>query len=704
MKTRVTLFASLLLAVGLIATGCKSGKERPETPTLPKEMVGVQSITHEGVVINNKIVKSWKNNDVIHFWAKGKVLNAPIPFDIIRNESSWKLRKNITNKEIAEATSMVAAFLPEGAGILEVHSHGFTLKPTPKRDKMVDNWKASSFYTDCLIDKGDTKISAINANLKSPYRQLQLIVQNSRWEQEVVNITVTIEGSLSNATYTQKGWEGDKMPITLTYSEEKKKWKSLEADTLFLPFPSVDKNIKATISYTNSNGEKTETISTEGNSITFTLVPEETVNPSLNFTPPIDVAYWKKANQDAYNLITSNYAGEYTEDEARNIGWNQVRPLVDEVMCSKTLYKDDVNVIEWMAYMKEFQKSRQRDWGYAFGLETLEGTLVEVYPPQYNEWAGGGFWAYGPAGYYYTTVPTGKYRLVLFVSYPEAWAGKEGAQKWYKLPMLDALTGYECLNGPATEEYQKRYLEPVSMEKSPYKDMDIIEVVDRNTNRLIAPRWYMGYIYTGWDAYNKHDYLNKGNFGIHEYAKGDVLGVTAVNTTNQHLRGTVVAKAEYLPMFNPIGQWRLDQTAAHNPLGILHGKDGRYYTTSWSKEIGRTEVNIQSNSEQKIAIEILKINEWDKTHSNTWTEIGGRGAEHLGPCSYIHFYWVDESGKETMMMRVDYPMMKRMQDKGYGNKHNRNLDWWDKSLLSQPIGENPARDQGRFANGFKFWF
>lgn len=676
--------------VVLSLAGCK-GKDKPDVPPQPVSVeLGIGTITRGTIIQDNKMMTVWGINDVVHLWAKGEELDKPMPFELTWNGSKWVTPQTVDGKKLAKATSIVASYLPKGAGNIVVTPHGFTFTPSPAKDKEVGEFTISQYYTDILVANTGAKMSAITATLQSPYRQVELIIKNSSWTQEVSNISIKIDGAIGEAIYTHEGWKGTSQAITISHKKER--WEGSEADTILLAFPTLSQSISATITYTNSNGEKTETITTDGGSIVFTLVPEEITNPALAFTPPIDVAYWKKANQDAFNLITNNYAGELTEEQARNHGWNQVRPLVDEKMCSKQLYKDDVNFIEWLPLMKRKEESSKRDWGFIIGLETLDGQLVEAYTPQYCKYVGGGEEYNLIKGSVFVSAPAGKYKLVLFVSYPEEWVGKEEYGKWYKLPMLDAITGFEALN--VGGDYRKKYLEPVPMARSPYKDMDIIEVVDRNTNHLVAPRWYMGYIYQDREAYEKNDHLNKepvARWWTRKYKEGDIVTVATVNTTNQQLQGTVVAKVEYLPVFNPIGQWRLDQTAQN------HGtKVGTYYSTKWSRVVGRASVTILPNSEQKVAVELTQVD-------YNWLKLGGRGSAHLGPATFIHFYWVDEKGRETMMMKGDYPQLNRMQQLDYGNVNNKSMDWWNETLWSQPYGEGPGKVEGNYANGFIFW-
>lgn len=672
--------------VVLSLAGCK-GKDKPDVPPQPASVeLGIGTITRGTIIQDNRMTTVWGINDVVHFWAKGEELDKPMPFDLTWNGSKWVTTQMVDGKKLAKATSIVASYLPKGAGNIVVTPHGFTFTPSPTKDKEVGEFTISQYYTDILVANTGAKMSAITATLQSPYRQVELIIKNSNWAQEVSDIAIKVDGAIEEATYTHEGWKGTSQAITISHKKEK--WEGSEADTILLALPALNQSISATIKYNNRNGEHTETITTDGGSIVFTLASEEITNPALAFTPPIDVEYWKKANQDALNLITNNYAGELTEEQARNHGWNQVRPLVDEVMCSKQLYKDDVSLIEWLPLMERKEESNKRDWGFVIGLETLDGQLVEAYTPQYYNYVGGGEEYNLIRGSVFVSAPVGRYKLVLFVSYPEEWVGKDEYGKWYKLPMLDAITGYEALN--VGGDYRKKYLEPVPMEKSPYKDIDIIEVVDRNSNNLVAPRWYMGYIYQDREAYEKNDYLNKGRWSFPKYKTGNIVGVTTVNTTNQQLQGTVVAKVEYLPMFNPVGQWRLDQTAQN------HGtKVGSYYSTQWSREVGRTSVTILPNSEQKVAVEFSQVD-------YNWLKLGGRGSAHLGPATFIHFYWVDEKGREIMMMKMDYPQLNRMQQLNYGDVNNRSMDWLDYSLWSQAFGESPARGEGNYANGFIF--
>lgn len=673
--------------VVLFLAGC-NGKDKPDVPPQPVSVeLGIGTITRGAIIQDNKMTTEWGINDVVHLWVKGEELDKPMPFDLTWNGSKWVTTQMVDGKKLAKATSIVASYLPKGAGNIVVTPHGFTFTPSPTKDKEVGEFTISQYYTDILVANTGAKMSAITATLQSPYRQVELIIKNSNWAQEVSDIAIKVDGAIEEATYTHEGWKGTSQAITISHKKEK--WEGSEADTILLALPALNQSISATIKYNNRNGEHTETITTDGGSIVFTLASEEITNPALAFTPPIDVEYWKKANQDAFNLITNNYAGELTEEQARNHGWNQVRPLVDETMCSKQLYKDDMNVIEWLVLMGKKEESGKRDWGYAMGLETLDGKLVEVYPPQYDNYAGGGLHYKIPGGHYFVSAQAGKYRLVFFISYPEEWVGKKEYGKWYKLPMLDSLTGFETID--LGGESSKRYLEPVPMEKSPYKDIDIIEVVDRNSNNLVAPRWYMGYIYKDREAYKKNEYLNKApeeNWWNRKYKAGDIIAVTTVNTSNQHLKGTVVARVEYLPMFNPIGQWRLDETGRRS--GVL----GTYYSSSWSKEVGRTEVTILPNSEKKVAVELIQVD-------YGWLSLGGRGSARLGPAPLIHFYWV-ENGKETMMMGIDYPMTNRMQQHSFGDANNKTADWDDNSIRSQPRDESPGQSFVN-RNGFTFW-
>lgn len=283
--------------------------------------------------------------------------------------------------------------------------------------------------------------------------------------------------------------------------------------------------------------------------------------------------------------------------------------------------------------------------------------------------------------FFFVTVPAGKYRLVMFISFPEKWVGEK--DKWYKMPMMDSLGGGETLNG--MEPYDKRHFEKVPMEKSPYKDIDIVEVIDRKATQNTAPRWYMGFIYDDENAYNKGNYTFEY---IRRWSVGNILQITSVNTTNQMLRGTIVAKAEYLPMYNPIGYWRLDQTAKYHGSGQKKG--GSYYYTPWSFEIGQSDVLLNPNQETKVVIE---INNWD---FKEWSEIGGRGVTYIGPEYFIHFYWIDEFGNESMMMRVDYPMINKMQELNipYIKVPNR------QDFRSQRYPDVPERYSISFSNGF----
>lgn len=656
--------------------------------------VGELSIGSPILDSEGKLIEEWGRGDVVQLWARGKELKNTLNFSATRGYDDWSINARFEEGELETVEAVEVAYLPYG-GVVSVTPKGeVTFAPKRLSQRMSGSFTVAPYYESALIGRSVGAPSDIRTTLHNPMRILKVVTQNCPYPQSIADVTVLVKGGKGGEklSYAQEKWSGEPEDYVVKVVKNRS-WKGREKDSVYMAIPTNERTLEVSLSYrlgqksVEKNVTQKVTLEEGLSTVVFNFEEEVIENPPLAFNPPINAEYWKKVNRDAYNLITSNYAGEHTEEEARNVfGWNQARPLVDETMCSKILYRNDMNMINWHILMKEYQESDHRDWGYAIGLETLDGQLVEVYPPQYKTCAPGGRRWNGCSGYYYTTVPEGKYRLVVFVSYPKAWVGEEKYGKWYKLPMLDALTGYESLEG--TDGYDKRYLEPVPMEKSPYLDMDIIEVKDREANNLLAPRWYIGKVYVNKEAYQKGDNLNKNHMPIHYYKVGNIVEVTAVNTTNQTLRGTVVAKVEYLPMFNPVGQWRLDQTAYYHRIC---GRKGDYYSTSWSREIGRTVLTLQPNSEGKVGVEIRQVD-------HKWNDIGNRGVAHLGPGTFIHYYWTDGQGNETMMMKIDYPMIKRMEQLGYGGANNRNLEWYDWNLLSQPKKQSPSN--GLLTNGF----
>ena len=440
---------------------------------------------------------------------------------------------------------------------------------------------------------------------------------------------------------------------------------------------------------------------------------DDWVNPPLELSQIVDADYWREANRKAMELVTSNFAGTHTIEEAENWGHLFIRPELDLYMHSRILYREEASLLSWHCGDYDTDTNKEgnfkKSWQWAVGLETLDGTLMEVYPPQYTQEANWG----KTFPFCYITVPEGKYRMVLFVRYPEAWG--LGTQ-WYKLPIMDRFY-YQEINyqyKKEREHYGRNDLlhQLIPLEKSPYKDMDIVEVVDREQSNILAPVWYMGWLYDDEDAMEqKHpknsDYGCKDCFWNDTYEVGDIFAITTINRSNQRLKGTIVAKAEYLPFFHPDGYWRLDLVRKiwddfHVKAGVtMPGKNPIQYH-SWSHEVGRSNVTIMPNCEQEITITIEEINK-------KWYNEGGAGEPWVGPGCFIHFYWVDEQGNETLMNRSHHDIMQGMEKVGYGNTNlyfftlhafNPELD----KLASQKHSYDPASGAWHLANGFRFLY
>lgn len=692
---------ALYTLVGCMALTSCNGKDRPippeptppptPTPTPNGEIRLALSLTNGGVIADGKLGSDWTSGDKVSLWGYTSESNNPIKLIAsFKNNRQWSLNNNIP-KDWNKTGKLFIGYLP--AGSYNAETKVFTPKIEAK--KVIGSFEVSPYYEDVLLTSMERPTERIYTTLNSPYKQLQVILQNSKYSKQINNISLEIEGALMKAEYRDNMWNGSPVTMSVSYRDKDREWQGEEADEIYLAVPTAQEKLKAILTYKDKNGKDysiEREVSIEGNGVTTLqfIFPEEAINnPPLEFNPPIDVAYWKKANQDAYNLVMSNYKGELDEETMRLLDFVVSRPLVDEAMHSKQLYKDDMNLIRWATFMKEHRKSDKADWGFAYGLEDINsGKIVEIYPPNYqNEIGGyaGGIWYLkgGSASfYYYVTAPAGKYRLVLFMSFPEYILGEKDT--WYRIPIMDSLT-LEALNGK--KPYEKRVNEPISISKSIYKDIDIIEVVDRKPTTNVAPRWYLGYLYANQNDCKNHKPLNDGINKMWNYYKvGQVLGITAVNHSNQTLRGTIVVKAEYLPMFNPIGYWRLEQTAKYHNT---HGKGGSFYYTSWSREVGRADVLLHPNKEEIVSIEITQYDE-------KWKEIAGRGYTNIGPDYFIHFYWVDETGNETMMMRIDYPMVSKLQQKGWAYYKG----YFIEDVDSQSAWESPECNGENYANGF----
>ena len=716
--------AALYTIVGCMALVSCNGKDRPvppeptpsptPSPTPNGEIRLTLSLTSGGVIANGKLVNEWKTNDEVKLWGITKDGNKAIPLVAKRlTNGQWSVPSTPAD-EWKSVERVALACLPSPTN--NYNPTKDTFQPPMGTNKVIGAFRLSHYYDDMLIGEVQNSQKQIATTLASPYKQVQLILQNGTFSKKVTGIEVEIEGVLANATLSKEEWQGEPTTLKISYQDRKEGWKGNEADTLFFAIPTTSDNLKATILYRNEKGESKEEqqeVSLAQGAVTkllFRFHEEAIVNPPLAYTIPIDTKYWSEANQKAWNLLHANYGGELDEKKAREYyGWTNYRPLTDEAMHTKTLYKDDVNLLAWVAEMKEEQVMKGRDWGLMLGLETLDGTLVEVYPPLYFDTIGG----YMPSmnggrdGYYdnycYITVPAGEYRMVCFVKYHKGYVGtRNGAnEKWYKLPYLDSRDYDETMR---LGGIGKKYLnERIPWNKSPYNSTERVTVIDRVAKNSVAPRWRMGMTYQNRKDFenNNPSYRNgKGGHPIRKIDIGTILEAILINNSNNTLRGTIVAKCEYLPMFNPMGHWRFDVFKEHykNVGGLIP------YWTPWSHEVGRTQVTLAPNSENKAQVEITKYT-WK------WEKEGDCGTQMLGPDKYIHLYWVDENGNEEMMNRVDYIYMNNAQKDNFGdpttnrnynfsNGWYRNFDWREFKI---GYGPSEGRSAPTTSNGFNFY-
>ncbi|MDY3883831.1 hypothetical protein [Porphyromonas somerae] len=716
--------AALYTLVGCMALMSCNGKDRPvppeptplptPSPTPSGEIRLALSLTSGGVIANGKLVNEWKTNDEVKLWGITKDGNKAIPLVAKRlANGQWSVPSTPAD-EWKSVERVALAYLPTHTNNYDPIKDAF--QPQMEEGRFVGNFRLSHYYNDLLIGEVKNPQKQISTTLTSPYKQVQLILQNSTFSKKVNGIEVEVEGMLANATLSKEEWKGEPTTLKISYQDKKEGWKGEEADTLFFAIPTATNNVTATIHYRDEKGESKEEqqeVSLTKGAVTkllFRFHEEEIVNPPLAFSVPIDTKYWSEANQKAWDLLHSNYGGEIDEKTAREYyGWTNYRPLTDEAMHTKVLYKDDVNLLAWVAEMKEEQVMNGRDWGLMFGLETLEGTLVEVYPPLYFNEIGG----YMPRinggndGYYdnycYITVPAGEYRMVCFVKYHKDYVGtRNGAnEKWYKLPYLDSRDYSEtCLMGGVGKKYLN---ERIPWEKSPYNGTERVSVIDRVAKHSIAPRWRMGMTYQSRKDFENNNPSYSNAIDGHPYRKidvGTILEATLVNNSNNTLRGTIVAKCEYLPMFNPIGYWRFDIFKEHyKSVGGLIP-----YWTSWSHEVGRAQVALAPNSENKAQVAVTNYT-WK------WENKGDCGVEMLGPDKYIHLYWVNENGNEELMTRVDYIYMNNAQKDNFGdpstnrnynfsNGWYRNFDWREFKI---GYGPSESRPTPTTSNGFNFY-
>lgn len=75
---------------------------------------------------------------------------------------------------------------------------------------------------------------------------------------------------------------------------------------------------------------------------------------------------------------------------------------------------------------------------------------------------------------------------------------------------------------------------------------------------------------------------------------------------------------------------------------------------------------------------------------------GDRYYTFMQPDRYIHLYWIDETGKENMMMRIDYPMIENLKKDGWAYYKG----YFIGVRASQSIAESPENIGEWFANGF----
>ena len=727
-RSQKNIFAKVALytLVGCMALVSCNGKDRPIPPEptppptpspTPRGMVKLNlSLTNGGVIADGKLVNEWNSGDEVKLWGITKDGNKAIPL-VARWMAYGQWSALTTPADEWKSVERVAlAYLPTPTTNYDPTKG--TFQPPMGTNKVIGAFRLSHYYNDLLIGEEQNPQKQISTALSSPYKQVQLILQNSTFSKKVNGIEVEIEEVLANAALSKEGWKGEPTTLKISYQDKKEGWKGEEADTLFFAIPTTSDNIKATIHYRDEKGESKEEqkefslAQGAATKLLFRFHEEEIVNPPLAYTIPIDTKYWLEANQKAWNLLHSNYGGELDEKTAREYyGWTNYRPLTDEAMHTKVLYKDDVNLLAWVAEMKEEQVMYGRDWGLMLGLETLDGALVEVYPPLYFNTIGGYIPSMngGNDGYYdnycYITAPAGEYRMVCFVKYHKDYVGTQNGanEKWYKLPYLDSRDYSEtCLLGGVGKKYLN---ERIPWERSPYNGTERLTVVDRAAKHSVAPRWRMGMTYQNRKDFENNNPSYTNGIDGHPDRKidvGTILEATLVNNSNNTLRGTIVAKCEYLPMFNPIGYWRFD---LHNDRYRKISGEGAVikFWNAWSHEVGRTQVTLAPNSEDKAQVEVINYT-WK------WNKDGECGMEMLGPDKYVHLYWVDENGNEEMMKRVDYGYMNNAQKDNFGDPTtNRNFNYsngWYQNLnwREYKVGYGPS--ESRFtpeANGFNFY-
>ena len=696
------------------SVGGKLTNDPTPTPS-PKAKDYSLRLSNGGVMRENKIVPTWRTDDKVSIWGivegDNKNLSA---YAVMDREMNWKLN-DLLAPEWEKVKRIDMAFLPSG----EYNSQKEELKPKMEVNKKVGRFLVSHYYEDVLLGSGEIKGGVIEGSLNSPFKRINVTLLNDKKEQKIKDIRLTIKGALANATFSTGSWSGVATSIKLSYENKNAEWKKGEADMIMVAIPTQERSLSITLNCIDQNGQKVEVeqtvylIDKGANEVTFRFPEAKIINPPLAFTLPkeVDARYWSEANRKAWNLLHSNYGGEIDEATARTKGWTNFRPLTDRITHSKTLYKDDVNLLTWRADMKEEQVMSGRDWGLIFGLESLDGTLVEVYPPLYFNEIGGYIPSMngGRDGYYdnycYITVPAGEYRMVCFVKYHKDYVGTiNGAnEKWYKLPYLDSRDYDEtCRGGGVGRQYLN---EPIPWSKSPYNGIEKVTVIDRVAKHSVAPRWRMGMTYQNRQDLNNNNpsYTNgKGGHPKKDIGKGSILQATLINNSNNTLQGTIVAKCEYLPMFNPIGYWRFD---LHNDRNRKIAGEGAVvkFWNRWSHEVGRTSVTISPNSEKVANVEIGTIN-WK------WERDGECGGEMLGPDTFIHFYWVDENGNEEMMKRVDYIYMHNAQKDNFGDPAiNRNYNFsngWYLNINWREFKVGYGPSEGRNvprANGFNFF-
>lgn len=382
------IIALMAIAVSGGLSGCKKDRDTPTpepnptpTPTL-KEVSLAISLTNGGIIKEGKLVNDWVANDEVTIWGYAKESKRPIELKATYSQSKkWQLNRKLSNDwHSVEHASLM--YLPSGVYDAKTESW----KPVSVSNKEVGNFHISSYYEDMLIANLDKVGDNVSTTLNSPFRQVQLVLENSKYSQSINNIELTIEDVMVGASYSNGVWSGTPATIKVTYKDIE--WAGAQSDELYIALPINAERAKATLKYNSGQGEQVieRDLVLESNRPTklqFIFAEEPIDNPPLSFTLPIDVAYWEKANKDAFNLITSNLGTKYkmNEEFLRLMDFVVVRPLVDEVMHSRVLYKDDINIIRWTAKRKEFEEKSVDIWGFAYGLETLDGKLVEVFPP-----------------------------------------------------------------------------------------------------------------------------------------------------------------------------------------------------------------------------------------------------------------------------------------------------------------------------------